>query len=55
MCIINKNENSRVNTILRTEYLIEDGKITDSSVIKDKFVTKDGRVFDVMISYKRRK
>lgn len=54
MSVINEDGNSRVNTILRTEYIIENNDINESKV-KDVFNTKDGREYEVMISYTRRK
>jgi hypothetical protein len=43
--------NSRVNTILRTEDILENNDIVESKV-KDVFTTSDGRVYEVLISYK---
>ena len=44
-------DNSRVNTILRTENILENECLVNCAVL-DKFTTSDGRVYEVLIKYK---
>lgn len=49
-----KNKNERIDIINNTEKELQQCKYS-SSISKSTFITRDGRVYDVIIKYTQRK